>query len=841
MKLELNNIVDYETDVGGEQMDSGKVSIDTNNLGMLYEMLSKSIYSNPIGSIVRELVSNCFDSHIEQAEILGIEKLEMPVVVKGFYEELDYYIGFEDFGVGMSTERFKGIYLNYMSSTKRDSNEQLGMFGLGSKSPFSYTDIFYVRTRHNQIEYYYMMSKGANGVPEWDLMYSKPTEESNGTLVKFKVDNSKYGTDWRKFQAEIKSQLQYFDDVYVEDFDIENEYQILENRTFKYRVDNPNNQMTILLGKVIYPINWEIIKRPQINIPIGVKFEIGDLVITPNRESIRYNDEVIAVINQKIDDCLEEVKSLNTEGVYETISSLLKARKSKNKTIRLTDDISLPVYEGNYGYDNRNNPIRYPFKIGEGIFKPFYGAPIKLPEANPYFIFKVVGFIQDGIYTPVRLDKVQRNIPHDWHNTYKMCQEFPIYRTNDFKLTRLKAAYINRAVIITKIKTKLSDKVVMLGLNKYKSNSTTIAKSEPLVGDRYNMDYPYNKLKLFKLYRSVIAKEVIENSKSYDSLEIPEDFKQEWNRNNSRARIYSNNEEINALDITNGDETKSLLGMKFIDRGLIIYGGNRDKNTLSAVSLLVNTRINKNNKFFRHKAKSGDVTKKYKFRVLAINQVDFSKMQGENHISLEDFISKSDKNKILIEQATAHYIYRDYSRLDLGFAQSYIPAVKVWKDKLDELINKAGGRYSINDAILNNKFVKELLSRFESEGLLLKEYVDTVKALKEMQQDLRLIKKAAEIATSDDDKREIASYLIKKGYVVDNYYTFKPNAMELVWMQEWKEYAKYTAQVHEMYSSKSYIARNKPIKLCQVNYPNFDLNKSVKISMLSLEMTSKAS
>lgn len=131
MKLEnhLEGIKDYEEDVGGD-IDTIKVSIDTENIGMLYEMLSKSIYSNPIGSIVRELVSNCFDSHIEEAEKRGIPKLEMPVVVRGFQEEGDYYIGFEDFGVGLSPERFRGIYLKYMSSTKRQSNSQLGMFGL---------------------------------------------------------------------------------------------------------------------------------------------------------------------------------------------------------------------------------------------------------------------------------------------------------------------------------------------------------------------------------------------------------------------------------------------------------------------------------------------------------------------------------------------------------------------------------------------------------------------------------------------------------------------------------------------------------------------------------------
>lgn len=844
MKLEIDKIEDYEVDVGGELEDSGKVSIDIENIGMFYEMMSKSIYSNPIGSIVRELVSNCFDSHIEQAEILGIEKLEMPVVVRGFHEEHDYYIGFEDFGVGISTERFKTIYLKYMSSTKRNSNKQLGAWGLGSKSPFSYTDVFYIRTRYDKTEYYYMMSKGANGIPDWDLMYSKPTEESNGTLVKFKIEGGKdYAvrdwstTNWSKFRNEIIRQLQYFDDVYVEDFEIENEYQILENRTFKYRVNNPDTQMIILLGKVIYPINWEIIKRPQINIPVGVKFEIGNLIITPNRESIRYNDEVVAIINQKIDECLEELQELNTESVFETIPALLKAKSKTTKTIRLNEEISLPIYEGNYGNDSHGHNRRYPFKIGEGIFKPFHGTTLKIPK-DPYFIFKVVGFIIDGNYTPVKSDKLQRNIPRDFNDVYKMCQEWPVYRTNDFKFTKIKGAYINKAVIITKNKTRLADKLVNLGLNKYKSNSTTIAKSEPLVGDRYNMDYPYNKLKLFKLYRKTIAKEVVESSLSYDSFVVPEEFKQEWNRTNSRARAYSNNEEINALDITASQEAKSLIPMKSLDGGLVIYGGNKDRNDLQAIALMLNNKFKKN--AYIHKHRNGNQTKKYTLKVLAINQVDFNKMEGNNQVLLENFI-KNDRNKILIEQATAFFIYKDFAKLDLSFAASYIPAVKEWKQKLHNLIERAGGAYSMN-SVLNNKFVREILVRFKEEGLIMQEYVDITKALLTIQEDLRLLSYTHNNTRTDDDKREVASFLIKKGYIVDNYFTFKPNEMELVWINEWKEYAKYTAEVHKMYSNTNrYNAQNKPIKLCQVNYPNFDSNRSVKISMLSLTMNQKAS
>ena len=45
-----------------ESIDFG---IDSSNIGILFRGFSDTLYSNKIGSIVREVTSNCFDSHRE--------------------------------------------------------------------------------------------------------------------------------------------------------------------------------------------------------------------------------------------------------------------------------------------------------------------------------------------------------------------------------------------------------------------------------------------------------------------------------------------------------------------------------------------------------------------------------------------------------------------------------------------------------------------------------------------------------------------------------------------------------------------------------------------------------
>lgn len=105
--------------------ESIEAGMDSSSLPFILEMLSKNFYSNAIGSICREITSNCFDSHIEA-------KVEDAVVITMGNNEEGEFISFKDVGVGLSTERIKKVFMKYFTSTKRNSNEQIGGFGLTS-------------------------------------------------------------------------------------------------------------------------------------------------------------------------------------------------------------------------------------------------------------------------------------------------------------------------------------------------------------------------------------------------------------------------------------------------------------------------------------------------------------------------------------------------------------------------------------------------------------------------------------------------------------------------------------------------------------------------------------
>lgn len=66
MILNTDKIEDIEKDnFGFVDENEGEVSIDSANMAFFYEMMSKTMYKDAKGSIVRELISNCFDAHRE--------------------------------------------------------------------------------------------------------------------------------------------------------------------------------------------------------------------------------------------------------------------------------------------------------------------------------------------------------------------------------------------------------------------------------------------------------------------------------------------------------------------------------------------------------------------------------------------------------------------------------------------------------------------------------------------------------------------------------------------------------------------------------------------------------
>ena len=277
----------------GVCQESIGMSLDLDSAQILMQMLSKNLYSDDIGSAIRECASNALDSHRRAG-------VDTPIVVSlkaASYNNYEFCV--EDFGIGLDADDVRNIISKYGKSTKRNSATELGMMGLGFKAPLAYSSSFYFVCRKDGMERKYMMYEGED-TNTIDLLYETETTEVNGVKIIIPV---KYG-DKYNFQRKIKEQLCYFESVYFdvpEDYSITNDFVISRHEHFQFSEMSTDTRLHICLDNVYYPLDFEKLGIDRLEFPIALRFSLTDgLFPTPNRESLRYTQEAKDIIKKKL-------------------------------------------------------------------------------------------------------------------------------------------------------------------------------------------------------------------------------------------------------------------------------------------------------------------------------------------------------------------------------------------------------------------------------------------------------------------------------------------------------------------------------------------------------------
>lgn len=313
--------------------DEIKMSITTDET-VLMMILSQNLYSDPIGSIIRELSSNALDAKVEACN-------DEPIIVSlGIDVTRKLWFKVQDFGTGISPYKMVNVISKFGESTKRQNINQLGFFGLGLKAPFAYSDIFFITTVVDNIEYHYSLSKGEVS-PMINLLYEVSCDKPNGTIFSVPV---KYD-DKYTWVTKIKEQLCYFNDVYILIDDVHLQNNIVDYGLFKQSSISQSRNYHICLNNVYYPIDWNKLGRVSYNGDIGIKINISEgIVPLPNRESLKYTPEIIKLINDKIDNV--------NKYLFETY---IKQRYIDVPVYRLGESINHNISELNITYNSNVN------------------------------------------------------------------------------------------------------------------------------------------------------------------------------------------------------------------------------------------------------------------------------------------------------------------------------------------------------------------------------------------------------------------------------------------------------------------------------------------------------
>lgn len=277
-----------------------------------FKILSDGLYSNKIRAIVRELSCNAHDSHVAAG------KPDLPIDVH-LPNSFEPWYAVRDYGVGLNHDEVMSIYTTYFESTKSDSNDYIGALGLGSKSPFSYTDQFSVVAIKDGMKRTYCAYLN-EGIPSISLMSEIETDEGNGVEVKVDIKQG----DYHSFLEEVSFVYSWFKVT----------PKITGNTNFKV-VEHPiaeingkkvmlpcgaklissnsyghhrsfHGKMIALQGNVAYPI--DIPRRDMIpdnlhylfDLGFVIPFEIGELDVLPSREGLGYDAQTLENIVAKL-------------------------------------------------------------------------------------------------------------------------------------------------------------------------------------------------------------------------------------------------------------------------------------------------------------------------------------------------------------------------------------------------------------------------------------------------------------------------------------------------------------------------------------------------------------
>lgn len=286
-----------------------------------FKILSSTIYKHKIRAIIREISCNAIDGHVA-AGITDPFDVQIPTV-------LDPRFIVRDYGVSLDDEQVQEMYTTYFESTKTESNDFIGALGLGSKSPFCYSDTFTVECVKDGVKRGYVAYM-ENGEPYVDKIYEVESDEPRGVavIVPVKVD------DISEWENEARRVYECFTGIRPNFVGVDPEVKYLpgpaeEGKNPLVKADSLYwKGLFARMGNILYPVDHDLYKGTLLDVYINqyrcniLDFDLGELDFMPSREELSLDK----VTRQKI---LDKAGKMNR--IYHTA---LMEQYVKCKTVR---------------------------------------------------------------------------------------------------------------------------------------------------------------------------------------------------------------------------------------------------------------------------------------------------------------------------------------------------------------------------------------------------------------------------------------------------------------------------------------------------------------------------
>jgi hypothetical protein len=319
--------------------DFEEVGCTIDNMDVRYvASLLRENYSDPVWAAVREIIANASDACREYDRIhKNLEGTTLPKINVPTKWQTEFSV--RDYGAGLTHDQVFGMYSKYGKSTKRQSNDDIGGFGIGRFAPLSYGDGFTVESFVDGNCNIYTVRVDEHDDTRITQLSSHKTDEPNGIrivmpckqadaprfakMVKrlhfFGVKFNVTGVEMPKWDDKAPvilekgvwsiRALQNIDGKHLGySNESENAY------SWRYRVYNATHY--VVMGGVPYPLDASNVSGDKAKKMLGmlsdeysliINLPVGSVHLHHSREALKYNDHVKGVLNQALSDCYDSV------------------------------------------------------------------------------------------------------------------------------------------------------------------------------------------------------------------------------------------------------------------------------------------------------------------------------------------------------------------------------------------------------------------------------------------------------------------------------------------------------------------------------------------------------
>lgn len=627
------NTVSKEVQSFGE-ISKKKISISAN--AKAYRLIFGQIYPDIIKAIVRELFTNAWDSQ------KVANNLETPIDIH-LPSKWEPYFGIRDYGTGMTPDVIDKIYSNVFESSKDQSNDEAGMFGMGSKTPLGYVDTFSIVSYVNGTYWYYDIHMDDSGSAVISLKATGETTEPNGVDVQVAVlekDFEFFNTHVQHFAYGANTPINVNREKFLNIRKIFKE----GNGWYLYEKSDKKAQETvhIRMGCVLYALRWNYIEKKidyyeknkiqnLLSKPFVLDYPIGTFAVTGSREDIIYNDESCKLIVDRLSEIAET----------------------------MAIDSAIDIQNSNSYYDAWKKYIQY-INIGFYPNVPKYGA-LKLSA----YVSNIKGleFFYD-VFKNKRLSKTTKDIDKN-SNSFTLQNLYP---PTTYNVTTYKKVYYV-AVDKNNVPNNISKRLANL-TNSFEKYNLILNKKSYQRNAEIVLVYYTDIRRLNRLFvylpnsgkcNTVVVK--IEDIEPYKAPKLEKEQSKIINSYFVNLTKYNIEVSYNRVKIENGDFYVNVSYKSFIDSENL---------------------IRKAATYFQNKLKDS----KNSLKILAIKRSEQKAIKDYNLVNLMDEYNK-EMNKISYNDDTYSYFALKYIigtetipfAKNPDFLQKYLPKyIKEFKD-----------------------------------------------------------------------------------------------------------------------------------------------------------------